>query len=208
MQRALNWEVEERPSAEIGDVLPEFLMCGTACRYESKRDYQLAKQSGTLVGDYYREVRKTPKFAYNPNRRDKIPPNSLRILDAYSPDFNYKTNEYNYESALVGATDAEVFSSKDGNLQWTLCSDQRGQSWVGNVEVASPITSTGLRRDWCDPGDLATPLYEYRSQSGGYGNESDRKGNYVNMWNNYLSRSPIIRDYQYSKLSKSSKRPF
>ncbi len=42
-------------------------------------------------------------------------------------------------------------------------------------------------------GDYNTPLLEYANQSGGYG--EGRHGNYVNMWNNYLSKMPIIQKY-------------
>ncbi len=206
MQCALNWEVENRPAAEIGEVVPEFLLVGTARRYESKADYRLAKQNGTLAGDYYREVNSRPKIAYNPDRQTKVDPNILRVSEEHNPDFNRKVGSYNYESSLTGKTEAEVFSNSNNNLRWTFCSDRQGRSWIGNVECASPITSTGLRRDWVNPGDLATPLYEYRSQSDGYGDESDTRGNYVNMWNKYLSRFSMIRDYQYKK-SLSRPRP-
>ena len=204
MQRALNYQVNERPRAEIGDVIPDFLMCGTACRYESKADYEIAKRSGTLMGDYYREVSDKPKFIYDHNNFSKVAPDNIRIRDDISPDFSHKTNQYHYNSALSGATDAEVFASKGGNLRWTFCSDHAGRSWVGNVEFASPLTSTGLRRDWIDPGDLATPLYEYTKQSSDYGDQSDTKGSYTSMWKNYLSRIPMIREYQNQKTAQSN----
>ena len=66
---------------------------------------------------------------------------------------------------------------------------------MGGIEVNSPITSTGLRQEWMHGGDMVTPLYEYESQTDGYGDPEDAKRNYRGMWKYYLSRVPVIREY-------------
>ena len=71
--------------------------------------------------------------------------------------------------------------------------NSENHAWINNIEVNSPISSTGLHTEWIKPGGLQYTSLEYANQSGGYG--EGRHGNYVNMWNNYLSKMPIIQKY-------------
>ena len=45
-------------------------------------------------------------------------------------------------------------------------------------------------------GDIGTPLYEYDSQTGGYGDVHDEKGSYQCMWQGYLSKIPLFKAYK------------
>jgi hypothetical protein len=99
------------------------------------------------------------------------------------------------DTSLYGRVVCEQIPSMDGTLSYIFSRDARGRAWISGIENRSPIESTGLRRQWMTGGALATPAYEYAQQSGGYGNDSDRKSSYVDMFEHYLSKVPTIRQY-------------
>jgi hypothetical protein len=81
-----------------------------------------------------------------------------------------------------------------------ICRDAYNRVWVGGVEsVNSAYTSTGLKKFWIDAGDLTTPAYEYPSEAGHYNNPVLRKGHYQDMFLNYHSKIPIIKEYMQFK---------
>lgn len=182
---------------KITTMNPDFLLAGTAKHYATKGEYKEKMAAGEMRGDYYEEVAASANTElFEASTKKKQAPENLRLNSTAAPDFGRKVMEYEGSSALAGKTRVEVFASKDGRLNYLMCSDEEGRSWVGGVETCSPITSTGLRRDWAIAGDLATPLYEYEQQTDGYGDTEDVRGRYQGMWKNYLSRVPIIQDYQ------------
>ena len=61
--------------------------------------------------------------------------------------------------------------------------------------TAGNLTSTGINKPWILAGDLVTPAYEYEALSNNYGDTNDRKGPYVDMFNNYLSKIKVIQEY-------------
>ncbi len=194
-------EIEQANGAKkITSTNPDFLLAGTAKHYGSKKEYAEKMHAGQMRGDYYEEVRGRPSVKlFEAAGRKKHAPENLRLDAGRAPDFGRRVAEYAGQSALTGATRTEVFESHDGQLRYLMCSDQAGRSWIGGVETRSPITSTGLRRDWAIAGDLATPLYDYEEQADGYGDTEDMNRGYQGMWKNYLSRVPVIREYQASK---------
>jgi hypothetical protein len=130
-------------------------------------------------------------------------PESVRIDVRKAPQFNRPLRAWQQTTDLYGRVTCEVFASADGRLGYTFCRDSRGRAWVSSIEdLASPVESTGLRTEWIDS-VLTTPAYEYASQSGGYGNVSDRNGSYVDMFQNYLSRVPVIQQYLRSSRPRS-----
>lgn len=189
--------IEQNKSAkEITSTNPDFLFAGTAQHYASKDEYTAAKRTGQMRGDYYEEVAAQPKEAwFGILSRKKRAPESLQLAEGVSPNFERRVAEYSGQSALVGVTETEVYRSKDGKLNYLMCKDAQGRCWVGGVETRSPLTSTGLRRDWVAAGDLATPLYEYASQTDGYGDAEDTSRGYQGMWKEYVSKIPVIRQY-------------
>lgn len=175
----------------------EFLVGGTAYAYDTRQDYQMQWSYGRMRGDYYQEVSMEPinhDFVLS-NTNQKKAPYTLSIDYQRQPDFRQKNAEFMIEVSDVGAVRVEGFRSHDGQYNWLFCQDAKGRVWIGEVEAISPITSTGLRRDYLAMGDLMTPLYEPTSQAGIYGDRNDTKGARQCMWNNYLSNIPLIQEY-------------
>lgn len=180
------------PSAE-----PEFLVGGTTFAYGSHQEYQTQWSSGRMRGDYYQEVSRDPlnQDSYLYRAEQKKAPYTLSVDEGRMPDFREKIAQFSLEMADSGTTKVEGFRSNDGQYNWMFCRDSKGRAWIGGVEAISPVTSTGLRRDYVMMGDLTTPLYEVSSQTGIYGDRSDTKGARQCMWRNYLSNVPLIQEY-------------
>lgn len=181
-------QIEEKFSFEtISDA--EFVFAGTAQAWENGQD--------KLGGDYAREV---SADAINHDfevygRGRKKAPYTLGIDYRRSPDFGQCRARFVTSVTDAGRVQVEGFSSHDGQMVWVFCSDSKGRTWIAHVEVMSPLTSLGLRRDWAIMGDFVTPLYEYTSRAGIYGDRDDTRGPKQCMWNNYLSNVPLIQQY-------------
>lgn len=176
---------------------PEFLAAGTAYAYDSRQDYQMQWSYGRMRGDYYQEVSADPvnhDFDNNSNNHRKAP-YTLSVDYNRSPNFDHQVASFELELPEVGKVKAEGFASYDEQYRWLFCRDSKDRVWIGGVEVISPLTATGLRRDWAIMGDLMTPLYEPTSQAGIYGDRNDVKGARQCMWSNYLSNIPLIQEY-------------
>lgn len=168
-----------------------FAFFGTAKRYDGKA-YENAQLSGQFRGDYYQEVSRRPIYNLSsPNGRSD--PQSLNISGDFAPVFVYPENSHYTNSNTYGRINIEQFASANNKLRYTFNRDSENHAWISNIEVNSPISSTGLHTEWIEPGDFNTPMLEYASQSDGYG--EGKYGNYVSMWNNYLKRMPIIQKY-------------
>lgn len=196
MQRSLAQIAEQGIAHVENQTDPWFVFAGTAKAYNSKQEYGKNFENGTLLGDYYREVAAQPiNSGFETMHDNRISPEQLRVSGGLAPDFSKEILAYDGVSSLAGKFRAESFRSEDEGLSWTFCSDAKGRAWVGSVDVKSAPTSIGVGRDWINLSAFETPIYEYPSQDGGYGDQSDRSGRYVGMWKNYLSKVPIIRDY-------------
>lgn len=178
-----------------------FVFAGTAKRYEDRVDYQQAKLKGKLRGDHYAEVSSTPTYRFGTLSHDKRPPAELDLTGPSAPDFQKSDRTYQFQASLYGPVTSEHYRSQNNQLLWTFNHNQSGQAWIGGIEVNSPISSAGLHTEWAQAGDYGTPLFEYQSQDGGYGDHFNRRGDYVNMWDKYLSQMPIIRKYLYRQSS-------
>lgn len=176
---------------------PEFFLTGTAHAYETLQEYQTLWSYGRMKGDYYTQVSRDAinhDFGLNGLTQKKAP-YTLSIDYNRAPDFEQQTVGFELDTVDAGRVTAEGFLSHDGQYNWLFCRDARGRAWVEHVEAISPLTSTGLRRDWVVMGDFATKLYEHSAQAGIYGDRSDTRGARQCMWNNYLSNVPLIREY-------------
>lgn len=121
-----------------------------------------------------------------------------------SPDFSKLLMEFNQNSSLYGRIFTEVFPSRDKQFLFGFCRDRLNRVWVGQIDTNSEIGSTGLRKLWVDGGELTTPAYEYgesgdEDPTGGYGNKALMNGRYEDMFENYLSRIPVIKEYLASR---------
>jgi len=176
---------------------PEFFLTGTAHAYETLQEYQTLWSYGRMKGDYYVQVSRDAMnhdFGLNGMSRKKAP-YTLSIDYNRAPDFEQQVVEFELDTVDAGRVTAEGFLSHDGQYNWLFCRDAKGRAWVEYVEVVSPLTSTGLRRDWVVMGDFTTKLYEHNAQAGIYGDRNDTRGARQCMWNNYLSNVPLIHEY-------------
>lgn len=125
-----------------------------------------------------------------------VKPGELAVYGGWEPDFNAQTGEWIADSSIYGVMRMSCYESADKQMSYTFCRDTEGHCWVGGTETNVRVTSGGVRAEWVKTGDAGTPVYEYAKQDGGYGSYSDMKrGRYVNMWTNYLSKTPLIRRY-------------
>lgn len=199
-QYALELVTNTQEKINLNPVQAAHAFAGTAKRYGSRSEYSETKANHALRGDCYQEIQDTPSFNLGHMRREKAPPENLDITGDGAPDFSTSINPYHTITSLYGPISVESVRSQDNHLQYTFNRNQKGQAWLSHIEVTdSPISSTGLRTNWATTGDFGTPLYEYYNQDGGYGDHSDRHNKYVNMWQNYLSRMPIIQKYLKSR---------
>jgi len=169
---------------------PEFIFAGTAKRF------------GREFKGYYNEVESSPKKLngnFYPKYNEKISPEQMVLTDNESPDFSKLITSWEQETALYGKIVIEVFPSKDGRLEYMFCRDSSGKIWIGGIQDNSKIQSTGLRETWISGGNLTTPAFEYEDLAGNFGNDKEKIGPYVDMFKNYLSRVPVIREYIESK---------
>ncbi len=175
----------------------EAIFAGSAHAYDSSQEYQTLWTYGRLRGDYYREVSTESinhDFGLNGTMQKKAP-YTLAIDFDRAPDFKKLALEFETAMTDAGMVQIQGFKSHDEQYLWWFCRDAKGRAWVCQVEAISPLTTVGLRRDWTVMGDFTTPLYEYTTQAGIYGDRSDTKGPKQCMWNNYLSNVPLIQEY-------------
>lgn len=175
----------------------EFYLAGTAYAYDSLQDYQSAWNYGRIRGDYYREVSGEPingNLELDQVGRKKAP-YTLSIDHGRMPDFSSTVLKFEMEMPDVGSATLEAFDGFDGQYRWLFAQDKKGRVWVEWVEIVSPVTSTGVRRDFAVMGDFATALYEPTARAGIYGDQADTKGARQCMWKNYLSNVPMIQEY-------------
>lgn len=200
LQAALNQIERNRDIIDLSTTNPDFLFAGTAYAYNTRQEYRDAYNRGILRGDFYREVSST---AYNADSgavitqgRRKIAPQLLSVNAETAPNFETLITRYSAYSGFAGQIMGEGFPANDKQTNWLFYSDYRGRCWVANIETISPVTSTGCRREWLLPTDISTPLYESTHLADGYGDPSDtRNGSYISMWNNYLSKIPLLQQY-------------
>jgi hypothetical protein len=147
---------------------------------------------------------------YPPTSDQKVPPQAMLFRNPdEAPDFTLPEAAWELSSDIYrGSVRAEVFSSKDRKLRYLFFRDGEGRAWIGGVQIAeSPIRSTGLRSEWVSAGDLCTPAFEYKEQEGGYGKSRvfrGARGQYVDMFQNYLSKVPVIQEYLASVKARSA----
>ena len=225
IQKTLN-QIAMRGMHEIMGINTGFFLGGTARRFESKEDYKAKVAENMMDGAYYREVNREPKLDFGVLSTLKHPPESIDIEGEAAPNYRKQLDHYQMQTMMYGNVIVRQFPSVDDELRYTICETGEGDSkkaWVAGIEVNATITSTGLKSQWVSTGDICTPLYEYKTMTGGYGepiasgngangngaNGNDANGNdangdslqaegYESMWNRYLKLMPIIRKYLYT----------
>ncbi|MGI5897961.1 MAG: hypothetical protein ACOX6Q_02265 [Candidatus Dojkabacteria bacterium] len=129
--------------------------------------------------------------------RKKIAPENIVLTKEESPNFSNSIAKWNYSTPLLGKITAEVFDSNNGKLRYIFCRNEFGASWIANIEVNnSEITSTGLKKEWVYSPDLTTPPIERGQQTDVYFGEKISGTKYYDMYKNYLSKIPVIQEYE------------
>lgn len=136
-------------------------------------------------------------------KQRKLDPGEHRAFSFFDisdkPDFSVTLASWSEKIPLYGETLFEVFGSTNGKYRYIFCKDKKNRAWIASIDVAvSPFTTSGIRFDWVDGGDLTTPAFEYLSQAGKYGDSGLRAGvgnKYVDVFRQYVSRLPLIQEY-------------
>ena len=152
---------------------------------------------GHGIADYYEEINQIPRKLsgdFYP-KDEKTPPEEMRFTKEEAPDFSCLLAEWEQQTKIYGMVKVEVFPSQDKKLKFMFCRDGLGRVWIGGIEDNSEIQSTGLRKSWVNGGDIVTPAYEYSIQAGGFGNPSLENDVYVDMYEGYLKKIPVIQEY-------------
>lgn len=165
---------------------PQLVMAGTTKR-------QLEGKEGRYYREKESESRRLQGSFHESGR--KLPPEKIILNKNESPDFSKMIARWNQDSSLYGEVSVEIYPSKDGRFKFMFCRDNLGRVWIGGIEDDSEITSSGLKKSWVSGGNLTTPAYEYDEASSGYGNRNMRNGVYVDMYGKYLSKIPVIEEY-------------
>ena len=201
LQKALDMAAEhgihELPKSNMA-----FFLGATAKRFKSKEEYKKLVAEGRMSGAYYEEVSRKPAYDFGVLGPVKHPPQSVDVSPELSPDFRNEIDHYSVTTDMYGRITLRQFPSIDDTLRFVICEVTDAVSgekkvWIGGIEVNSPITSTGLKREWVSTGDVCTPLYEYYTMAGSYGVDVGRKDGYLSMWEKYLKFVPIIRRYLF-----------
>lgn len=204
LQAAITKIVEEVSLKVITVVNADFLLAGTAAAYNSQQEYREALSRGMVRGDFYREVDSSPVMeAWKADGRGKNAPQLISVNNNMVPDLQKMMVSFATYSVVVGQEEIRGFASNDNQLIWGFGNDEWGRVWCNNIEVVSPVTSTGCRRDWMDAGDMVTPLYENSTQAGDFGDSRDVRRGMIGMWNQYISKIPLMQEYVRWRSEKS-----
>lgn len=137
----------------------------------------------------------------------KNPPESMNFNNPdQEPDFSGDpVATWIQPTQIYGDVNISVYSSKNGKLNYLFCEavvNSKEKIWIGGIEMNGEIGSTGVRNVWVKGGDLTTPAYEYAKQAGGYGDPSDSVGRYVDVYEKYISKIPVIEKYKSEVVRK------
>lgn len=141
---------------------------------------------------------------------DPKSPDSFQFHDENDkPNFSQIIDSWTEETALHGITTFDLFLSQNGRLRYLFCHDMRGRAWIAGIDIKEEgVTSQGIKKQWVRAGDLCTPAFDYWEQADGYGNDDLTAGHgnqYVDMYANYISHIPLIKEYQAWVLDEKDK---
>lgn len=184
LQKALG-AIEKNPTSYLLVERSELVLAGTARERKNKTPH---------VGSAGKPVQLKGSF-YHPD--GLMDPEHAQFTDQnQSPDFSSRVASWTKHSPIYGDISVEVFMSHDKSLYFMFCNDNEERAWIAHIEqVDSTFTSTGVMSPLIDAGALTTPAFEYTTLAGEYGNSQKRNGPYVDMFEKYLSKIPIIKAY-------------
>lgn len=204
LQKSLCELVKTYGFREITNVNPDFLFAGTAKSYNSMQEYREALSRGQNLNDFYHEVDSQPMFSnWQPSGKNKNVPQLISVNANICPNFQAPLTAFLTYSILAGQLSVNTFPSSDGQFIWIFESDDWNRTHIAGLETTSLLTSTGCHTSWTSAGDLTTPLYENTTKSGNYGDPADTRKGLIGMWNQYLSKIPLIQQFLAWKNSQS-----
>lgn len=164
--------------------------------------------------NFYRPDEEQLSGNFHSTRNGLIAPHEMTFeAPDNEPNFDHRLEVSTRETSLYGPVLVEVFPSFDGKYRYMFCRDAKGRVWIGGVENCDPIWPIGIRETFVNAGDLTTPPWEYYSDddpahdfTAVYGNHSKRLGPYADMFDNYLSKIPVIQRYlrERGKINRAS----
>lgn len=184
-QKALSIMTEDESTVlDIGENA-EIILAGTTRNIASRSTYEgeMESKPEQIDVNFYKD-------------KDQVPPEEMILPDEKSPDFSEKITGWKTKNDKYGIIYIDVFASKDKKWRFMFSNDSLGRAWIAGIENDSEILSTGLRTSWVNAGNLTTPAYEYTSQAGMYGDRKLINGNYIDVYNKYLSKIPVIKEYK------------
>ena len=134
-------------------------------------------------------------------------PEDLVIADQRTaPDYSNTINQYQIDSPVYGKVEANVYRSKNGQIEYTLLRDEKGRAWFGEVaNIGQGNNANGLRVGNISE-ELSHPLWEYHLPTQGHsqipagyvGARHPTHGSYHDMWN-YIKDIPDIKRWYLEK---------
>jgi len=119
-----------------------------------------------------------------------------------NPDFTQVLDAYTFEHPTYGQVTAELFNSNNERFSFLFIRDQLNRVGISVVEdnQSEVALNLGLKEQWVDVGALTTPVMEYSDQLKGtddnyYGNNEITRGHYVDAYEHFLSKIPLIQEY-------------
>jgi hypothetical protein len=133
-----------------------------------------------------------------------LSPKSFHLPEAAHPDFSKKpVYEYNVPTKLYGSVNAEVYSSKDRQLLWTYFKQPAtGRVWVAAAHLDwERMAETGLPERLMNIGHTIplAPYEHYQELDGLEGLPLQGQTPYVDIWNRYTSKGPLVKAYYKAK---------
>ena len=209
LQLALERLSNVGPRIDLGSNDAGMAITRTANRYQDWGDYGASEKKGP----FWQEVSQRPVATLDMDELDysgimqrdsEIWPDEIGPDSSAWPDFSKPVYESKTKSDLYGDVVTKRFFSHDGDYLYTIKTDSEGRAWLGSVEkLNSPITSTGLRRDYVFLGRAGTPAFEYGGQIPNKGDAGDKRGSYSDA-RSYVKGIPIIRAYFDSQRKEAS----
>ncbi|MFA6528102.1 MAG: hypothetical protein WCT46_01015, partial [Candidatus Gracilibacteria bacterium] len=140
-----------------------------------------------------------------------IEPEKIKFDDpADEPNFGYPVSIFETTNAVYGKVTVDVYLSQNGKYRYLFCHDAQNRAWIAGAEVVgAKVNSSGVYKEWVKLGNLQMPAFEYSSQvDAQYRGQGDPTGHYVDTFEKYLSKVPLIQRYRREvlKLDANGKR--
>jgi hypothetical protein len=181
--------------------------------FEGELFYGLAEESSE--NNQFNLVVDREPLTLNPHltfsNQNKIEPSKLVVKNPSDfPDFSKVIGKWNAPNKLIENVEIYTFLSLNRSLKYAFATDRKLFSWIVAVQFTeSSVTKFGVFEKWVRTGDFATPPFEYCTelkpdgtreidQTGGYGNEEMRVKHYVDMYKNYISKIPLVQEFNKS----------